>query len=57
MYQKNINMLYESREEIFNLFDNYSAIVSQANQVSFQGEGLKILTPKQIFQKLPIVLP
>ena len=50
-------MLYESREEVFNLFDNYSTIVSQANQVSFQGEGLKILTPKQIFQRLLIVLP
>ena len=39
-----------------NLFDDYSRIVSEAKYKSKYGEGLKILTPKQMLQRLPIAL-
>ena len=39
-----------------NLFDDYSRIVSEAKYKSEYGEGLKILTPKQMLQRLPIAL-
>ena len=38
------------------MFDDYSRIVSEANCKSKYGEGLKILTSKQILQRLPIAL-
>ena len=39
-----------------NLFDDYSRIVSEAKYKSKYGEGLKILTPKQMLKRLPIAL-
>ena len=39
-----------------NLFDDYSRIVSEVKYKSKYGEGLKILTPKQMLQRLPIAL-
>ena len=39
-----------------NLFDDYSRIASEAKYKSKYGEGLKILTPKQMLQRLPIAL-
>ena len=38
------------------MFDNYSRNVSEAKYQTKYGEGLKILTPKQILQRLPIAL-
>ena len=38
------------------LFDDYSRIVLEAKYKKKYGEGLKILTPKQMFQRLPIKL-
>ena len=38
------------------MFDDYSRIVSEAKCKTKYGEGLKILTPKQILQRLPIAL-
>ena len=38
------------------MFDDYSRIVSEAKDKTKSGEGLKILTPKQILQRLPIGL-
>ena len=51
-----IKTLQESREKVINLLDDYSKIVSEAKCKTEYGEGLKILTPKQIIQKLPIGL-
>ena len=48
---KNIKTLYESRENVIRLFDDYSRIVSKARYKTKYGEGLKILTPKQILQR------
>ena len=53
---KNIKILYESREKVVKLFNDYSRIVSEAKYKTKHGEGLKILTPKQMLQRLPIAL-
>ena len=47
-------MLYEPREAVIKLFNDSSSIVSEAKYKSIHGEGLKILTPKQILQRLPL---
>ena len=49
-------MLYESREAVIRLFNDYSSIVSEDKHKAKYGEGLKILTPKQILERLPIAL-
>ena len=53
----NINKFYNSRAEVINFFREYIEKLSDANYNAKQGgEGLKILTPKQMFQRLPIAL-
>ena len=53
---ENIKLLYESREAVLKLFENYSLIVSEAKYRTKHGEGHKILTPKQMLQRLPIAM-
>ena len=57
---KNIKNLYDSRQKIIDLFNNYSKIKSESIYRSkhdkTEGRGLKILSPKQMLQRLPIVL-
>ena len=53
---KYIKTFYESREKVIKLFNDYSNISSKAKHTSKQGEGLKMLTPKQMLQRLPIAL-
>ena len=36
------------------MFDDYTTIISKAKYEAKHGKGLKILTPKQILQRLPI---
>ena len=47
-------------KKIIDLLNNYSKIRSEAvykpKQDETEGEGLKILTPKQMIQRLPIAL-
>ena len=50
-------MLYKARNSVIKFFDDYCSMVSEAklkakNKTSSQ--GLKILTPKQMLQRLPI---
>ena len=56
----NITRFYLSREEVINFFRDYIEMLSDANynakQNETNGKGLKILTPKQMLQRLPIVL-
>ena len=51
---------YISREEVINYFRDYGKMVLDATYKSKQnenkGKGLKILTPKQMLQRLPIAL-
>ena len=52
-------MLYESREAVIKSFNDYYSmiiIVSEAKYKSIHGKGLKILSPKQMLQRLPIAL-
>ena len=53
---KNIKTLYGSREKVIKLFDDYSRILSEAKYKTKYGQSLKILTPKQMLQRLPIAL-
>ena len=57
---KNVTNLYDSRQKIIDLFNSYSKIRSEAiyksKQNETKGKGLKILTPKQMLQRLPIAL-
>ena len=57
---KNVRNLYDSREKIINLLSDNVKIRSEAiyksKQNETKGKGLKILTPKQMLQRLPIVL-
>ena len=60
IHNPNPEKLYISREEVINFFRDYIEILSDANydakQNETEGKGLKILTPKQILQRLPIAL-
>ena len=53
-------MLYKARNEDIKSYDDYSLIMSEANTKAKQNEtketGLKILTPKQMPQRLLIAL-
>ena len=57
---KNVKTLYDSRQKIIYLFNNYSKIKSEfiyrSKQNETKGKGLKILTPKQMLPRLPIAL-
>ena len=56
----NLKKFYLSREEVFNFFRDYRKIVLDAAYKSKEngtgGKGFKTLTPKQMFQRLPIAL-
>ena len=53
----NIKNLYNSREEVVTMFNDYARNMSRNIYDSKQeGTGLKILTPKQMLQILPIAL-
>ena len=49
-----------SREEVFNFHENYTKMLLDSNfkakQDEIKGTELKILTPKQMLQRLPIAL-
>ena len=49
-------MFYNTREKVTKFFDSYTTTVSKAKNKAKYGEGLKILTPKQTLQRLPIAL-
>ena len=53
---QNIKLLCESRQAVIKLFNKYSAITSEAKYKTEYGKGLKILTPKQMLQRLPIAV-
>ena len=56
----NLEKFYNSREEVINFFRDYIEMLSDANydakQNETEGKGLKILTPKQMLQRLAIAL-
>ena len=52
----NIEMLYKARNEAIKFYDDYSSMMSEAIVKATKATGLKILTPKQMLQRLPIAL-
>ena len=56
----NLENFHISKEEIINFYRDYGKMVLDAAYKSKQnetkGKGLKILTPKQMLQRLPIAL-
>ena len=54
------SIIFKSREEVINFFRDYIEILSDANYNAKQNEtkglGLKILSSKQMLQRLPIAL-
>ena len=43
-------------EQVLNFYNDYTRMVSNAKCKSIHGEGLKILTPKQMPERLPIAI-
>ena len=52
----NVETLFKARNEAIKLYDNYSSMMYEAKIKATKGRGLKILTPKQMLQRLPIAL-
>ena len=52
----NIKNLYNSREGVIQVFNDFVKNMSRNIYDSKQGAGLKILTPKHMLQRLPIAL-
>ena len=49
-------MLYTARNDTIKFYDDYSLMMAEAKTKATKGTGLKILTPKQMLQRLPIAL-
>ena len=49
-------MLYNARNEAIEIYDDYSLMMSEAKNKATKETGLKLLTPKQMLQRLPIAL-
>ena len=52
----NIELFYKARKEAIKFYDDYSLMMSKAKTKATKETGLKILTPKQMLQRLPIAL-
>ena len=49
-------MLCKARNKVIKFYDDYSSMVPEAKNRTTKGTRLKILTSKQILQRLPIAL-
>ena len=49
-------MLYKARNNVIEFFDDYSSVVSEAKLKANKVTGLKIITPKQMLQRLRIAI-
>ena len=53
----NINVLFNARNNAIKFIEDYGSVILEAKSLAKQeGTGLKILTPKQMLQRLPIAL-
>ena len=59
-YTKNVRTLYDFRQKVIDLLNDNaeirSEVIYKSKQDETKGTGLKILTPKQMLQRLPIAL-
>ena len=53
---KDIQKLYNGLEKVLHFYNDYTIIVYKSKYKSIHGAGFKILTPKQMLQRLPIAL-
>ena len=53
---KNIANLYNVRDYVIKFLEDYSTMMHNARYDTTNRRGLKILTPKQTLQRLPIAL-
>ena len=49
-----IEILYKPRDNVIKFYDGYSSMVYEARHEKTKENGLKILTSKQMLQRLPI---
>ena len=49
-------MFYKARSKAIKFYDGYSLMMSEAKTKAAKRTGLKILTPKEMLQRLPISL-
>ena len=49
-------MLYKARTKAIKFYDDYSLMMPETKAKATKGTGPKTLTPKQMLQRLPIVL-
>ena len=52
----NIEMPSKARNKAIKFYDDQFSMMSEAKYSATKGKGLKILTPKQMLQRLPIAL-
>ena len=52
----NIEIFCKTRKEAIKFYNGYSLMMSEAKTKATKGKGRKILTPKQMLQRLPIAL-
>ena len=52
----NIENIYSTRKAAIDFFDQYISRASDARRQATKGPGLKMLTPRQMLQRLPIAL-
>ena len=52
----NIKTLFNTRENVLKLYDDYAELMIETKSYFLQGKGIKISTPKQILQRLPVAL-
>ena len=52
----NIEMRYKVINETIKFYDGYYSMLSEAKYRATKGIGIKILSPKQMLQRLPIAL-
>ena len=52
----NINILFNARNSAIKFIEDYSSIILRAKRLAKQGTELKILTPQQMLQRLPMSL-
>ena len=51
-----INILFNGRNDAIKFIEDYCSMILEAKRKATKGKGLKILTPKQMLQRLPIAL-
>ena len=49
-------MFLNGKNDAIKFVEDYGSMILEAKRKATEGEGLKILTPKQMLQRLPIAL-